>query len=397
MQLAFEAIPFGYGPASEVVAIARAVRSRLGDDCRLVAIGDETSYRLFASTAVFDEYVRFRYDEADLGPEVEAVLASSDAVVSGHSPLFLDAIQGLSADCFVVNTLDWMATLDDETLTAPDRSHAYYAPHFPGVGPEPAAESGRGPNEHVVNPIRNNDALAAVADAHDGCEDGFALVNFGGMDSPLGSNDALAIAMATEIAAAAESSDREWRLRFSGGGTTMERIDRRLADVDVSTDVVTSTRSHEAFLGDLARCELFVTAPGMNSTYEALFFETATMFVLPMNYSQHLQLRAFSEFLCGYDRIHTDEIEPFEPLSPELSEREGVAACLEQGRAFGKDSSARKAFRTQIEACFDREHRSGITVKRDAAGAPTIRFDGAERIASDVVASLRECARGRAS
>ena len=390
MQLAFEAIPFGYGPASEVVAIARAVRSRVGDECRLVAIGDETSYRLFASTAVFDECVRFRYDEADLGPEVTAVLASSDAVVSGHSPLFLDAIQSLSVNCFVVNTLDWMATLDDETLTAPDRSHTYYAPHFPGVGPEPAAESRRGPNEHVVNPIRNNDALAAVADAHDGREEGFALINFGGMDSPLGSNDALAIAMATEIAAAAESSDREWRLRFSGGGATMERIDRQLADVDVPTDVVTTTRSHEAFLGDLARCEVLLTAPGMNITYEALFFEAATMFVLPMNYSQHLQLRAFSEFLCGYDRIRTDEIDPFEPLSPALPEREGVAACLEQGRAFSEDPSARRSFRTQVEAFFDREHRFGTAVERDAAGAPAIRFDGAERIASDVVASLGE-------
>lgn len=382
MQIAFEAIPFGYGPASEIVAIAREIRARCAKDPRLVAVGDLTSYRIFASGSLFDEVYRFDYDTSTLSPEIESVLESSDAVISGHSPKFLDAVDEASLSCFVVNTLDWMQTIDEETLT--EDAHRYYVPWFPGAD-QTASEN----ETFRIDPIRNNHTLADVAKTHNEPEEGFVCVNFGGMESPLGSNDELAVATATEIVAAAESTDQTWRLQFNGGGKAMQRIDREIESDDVELEMITETRPHERFLADIAQCEVLFTVPGLNITYEALYYRAPMMFLLPMNYSQHLQLRCFPTFLSGFEHIDMNDIDPFDPLPPDLPETEGVELSLKQGQRFSGDRGARDSFREQISSYLRLENRDGLEVRQDLGGEPRIEFNGAEQIASDVLAHAR--------
>lgn len=390
MQIAFEAVPFGYGPASEIVAVAKEISTRLDAEARMIAIGDKTSYRIFESTSVFDDCLRFRYDEGTVPAPTAAELQDADAVMSGHSPTFLAAIEEFDVDVYVINTLDWMNTFDEDVLTDPDIHEVYYAPRLPGT-----TQGQRGPgaaNEAdafvVVNPIRDNQLLSKTEATTANTEDDFMLVNFGGMDSPLGSNDDLALVMASEIATAAESASREWRICLNGGGEVMNAVERQVTSRDIDCETPLETRTKEAFLRDLYQCAALLTVPGLNTTYEALYFGSETMFLLPMNYSQHLQLQQFPEFLTGYEQIRLDQIDPVEPLPPDLPERVGVERCRSQGAVFREDQMARRSFRTQVSTLLEQvsHRRNRIRV----ADGTDLRFDGAEQIASGVVSAVQD-------
>lgn len=395
MQIVFEAIPYGYGPASEIVAVAGELQSQIGKDCRMIAIGDKTSYRIFTSTSIFDECMRFQYDTSGVTPSIAEVLQTSDAVVSCHSPLFLDAVQEYDVSCFIVNPLDWIDLLFEKRETwgsLPDWCDAYYIPKIPGIysSTVPMVDQIRNKDGFViVNPIRNNHVLRNVRDINIEEEEEFILVNFGGMDSLLGENEELAFAMASDIAAVAESSSKEWRLLFSGGGHTMGRIERELQAADTDIKVITETRSHKAFLRDLARCDILLSVPGLNLSYEAIFFEKETMFLLPMKYSQELQLQLYPEFLQGYEKVNKRNIEPFEQLSANISESEGEELCRAQGREFSEDQEARESFQSQISEYLHRDKRKPIQVLEDSDGVALISFDGATEIASSIGTFLR--------
>lgn len=384
-EVVFEAIPFCYGPASEAIAVANELEERLGEsNGRIYGVGADTSYDLFSSCDVFDECLTFRYSEPDVRGKVDEVLSTADLVVSSNSPTFVEAAAPYDVDCFVVNTLHWIDAIDEE-FSSNDSYERYYVPRYPTrEGGEDG--SARRPDADVevreTNAIRNNHQLSTIAEQYDERE-GFFLVNFGGMDSPLGGNTALAVALAEEIATVAENSDRCRRVLFNGGGEPIQAVAEALGDTGPEIAVQTEPRPPEAFLGDLRRCELLFTNPGLNIPYEALFFEKQVMFLPPMNYSQHLQLERLADFTEGAERMPMDDFEGYETLAPGLPEADAVERCFSQGERFREDDGARRTFRDAVRSFVDGD-RTRIRPSAADDGAPVLAFDGAAEIASDV-------------
>lgn len=384
----FEAIPFCFGPASEAASIAAELEHWMGEDAlRLYGIGDGTTYDIFDSDDTFEECLEFDYSAPDPRPAVNDVLSESDLVLSSNSPTFVATVAPYEVDCFVVDNLHWMDDTVGDDIAANGLADRYYMPAFPGIETVVGKQSIRsapGTEPVMTDAIRNNRKLAAARSGNER-EEGFILVNFGGIDTPLGANEELAVAMAEEIAAVTKGSDRCEYVLLNGGGSAIRKIADVLDGEATEIDVVTETRPPEQFLRDLAESEAILTVPGINIMYESLYFRKKTMVLLPVTYGHQLLKYNFEEILTGFVDISYDDFNGYETVPPNLLEEEGVNRIFAQGEAFGADPQARRIFRDAVKEFVHDEAHGAVRMRTDSDGEPLLEFDGAAQIASDMV------------
>ena len=94
---------------------------------------------------------------------------------------------------------------------------------------------------------------------------------------------------------------------------------------------------------------LLLTVPGMSIVYERMLAEAPTVFLLPLNYSQHLQVQKYRHMLAHMSEIAWRDIGPFSELATGLEEHEGVRLAQSLGTSLTSDKPARRRFREALK------------------------------------------------
>ena len=259
------AYPFGYGPASKLIVLARALRDR---GWELVFLGTGIAYELAARSDVFAQVIEAEPAE----PETRGWLDAATALLSVMDRNFAAVACASGRPYCVVDSLLWMRDRVPDVFLSARR---YWVQDFPGVR---IRLSEIQPTPTVVGPIG-----PTMSRAKPGPNAGLVL-NLGGMESPNGdAEDAMTYAdfvvdglLRSELLA-----------RFCGRGTVLggRGIIDHLTRRHGRTGLQFASLSHDEGLGRLAGAAMVLTAPGLTATLECFQLAVPTFFLPPQYYS----------------------------------------------------------------------------------------------------------------
>jgi len=331
--VAIGVVPFCYGPTAIAVAIGRQLKQVR--HCELTAVAENPSLDLLAwEKSIFQGIV----PRTDLTKAMEE-LALVDCAISVCDFEFAEAFRQRFPDkpLVFIDPLFWMW----ESLPAIiDKCTLYLVLQFPGV------------DEVVKNAARENlTAIPQIAEgktrqrSHQTTSERI-LFNLGGMESPCGSNLALAKIMCEELLAVAQEIDDITSVDIRTSEYLAKELQRQL---HVGPKVTVASASLDIFKREIADCDLLLTVPGMSIVYESMLAEAPTVFLLPLNYSQHLQVQKYRHMFAHMSEIAWRDIGPFSELATGLEEHEGVRLAQSLGTSLTSDKLARRRFREALK------------------------------------------------
>jgi UDP:flavonoid glycosyltransferase YjiC (YdhE family) len=260
------AYPFGYGPASKLIVLARALRDRGWEP---VFLGTGIAREFAARSDVFAQVVTAE----PYGPETRGWLNVATALLSVMDRDFAAIACESGRPYFVVDSLLWMRDRVPDVFVSARR---YWVQDFPGVRTRVAEIH---PMPTVVGPI-----VAAISRAEPGANAGLVL-NLGGMESPNGDAGG-AMRYADFVLNGLLRS--ELLARFAGRATVLggRRIIDYLTRRHGRTGLEFASLSHDESLGRLAEAAVVLTTPGLTATLECFRLAVPTFFLPPQSYSQ---------------------------------------------------------------------------------------------------------------
>lgn len=340
-KIVIQSVPFCYGPTSIAIAIGRLLKNE--PDCAITALGKNPSLELLnAERDMFSHVI-----DMDVAEGVLSALSSADLIITVCD---FDFAKMCKADfsekpLVFIDPLLWMW----ESL--PDiigRCDLYLALEFPGV----SETVYRACSESILM-IPQVAEFTAIRD-QDKVQRGRVLVNLGGMLSPLGANFSLALAMCEEIINVFEENKSLVAVDIRTSHAMAIKLQEMLPKV---SNVNIASLSIRAFQSELAKCEILLTVPGMSIVYESFIAQVPSAFILPLNYSQHLQISQYRKIFPTLSEIRWNIFDSFYELPSGMEEPEGVRLAREMGEAFSIDASERAKFRKLLEGLLDNKNK----------------------------------------
>lgn len=363
--LLFAALPFGYGPAAKVLALAAALRRR----------GIAVS---FAGSGIALELVARQPDDFAALVDVAAGAERASALVAGAAAVVSVMDRDLAAlacargtPLFVVDSLLW---LRDAVPPALRGARRYWAQRFgdqplpPGLAAVPLQPVGP-----IVTPRRRRRTAGAGL-----------LVNLGGADSLLDPDGTLPYAELVLRHLLASDLGRAFagRIAVTGGRGAIDRIRRGFAGAGLRA----ASLAHDDAVRAFAAAELVLTAPGLTATLECFQLGVPTLFLPPQSYSQWCILRTLRAAGLAPHAFHWEDLWPGPPIAtgmPEAVRNPLVRAAL---AALCADARAGEALEAALSAAAGGD--------RGALAAAQRRFferlgeNGVEQIARALAAEL---------
>ena len=260
------AYPFGYGPASKLIVLARALRARGWEP---VFLGTGIARELAARSDVFAQVVTAEPGD----PQTRSWLDAATALLSVMDRDFAAIACESGRPYFVVDSLFWMRDRVPDVFLSARR---YWVQDFPGVRTRLAEIQ---PTPTVVGPI-----VPPMSRAKSGPNAGLVL-NLGGMESPTGDVGG-AICYADFVVDGLLRSGLlarfAGRTAVLGGRGIVDHLTRHHGRPGLEF----VSLSHDEGLGRLAGAAVVLTAPGLTATLECFQLAVPTFFLPPQNYSQ---------------------------------------------------------------------------------------------------------------
>lgn len=338
-RIIIQSVPFCYGPTSIAIALGREFKKEVA--CEIIALGLEPSLeQLNAEKDIFSTVVNMH-----AAVDMLAVLTSADLIISVCDFDFAKECKTnhKKIPLAFVDPLLWMWETLPEAIEICD---LYFALEFPGVS-------------EVIARVCNDSVMAVPQVAEfttrrdvNQVQEGKVVVNLGGMLSPFGSNKVLAQAMCEElIHLSSQNENITIDIRTSCAmAESLRDVLPKISNVSIAS------RSIRAFQAEMARCEVLLTVPGMSIVYESMIAQIPTGFLLPLNYSQHLQIGRYRNIFPELSEISWNELKPFYELPHGLEESQGVNFAQKMGTDFSKNTFARAKFQRSLKTLLNNKH-----------------------------------------
>lgn len=294
------AYPFGYGPASKLIVLARALRDRGWEP---VFLGTGIARELATRSDVFAQVVTVKPDD----PETRRRLNGAAALLSVMDRDFAAIACESGRPYCVVDSLLWMRDhVPDVFLSA----RRYWVQDFPGVRARVAEIQ---PTPTVVGPI-----VPAMSRAEPGPNAGLVM-NLGGMESPSGdAGGAMRYAdfVVDGLVRSGVMARFAGRTAVLGGRGIVDHLTRRHGRPGLEF----ASLSHDEGLGRLAGAAVVLTAPGLTATLECFQLAVPTFFLPPQNYSQWWSLHVLRQNGLAPGSFHWQDRLPESPIVERMPE-----------------------------------------------------------------------------
>jgi hydroxymethylcytosylglucuronate/cytosylglucuronate synthase len=308
-------VDFGWGSAGKLHAVLDALASQSSDRPRLVGLGTRLGRPLLADLPVETWYDRWPDDPRGLRALLHAHGVTAGLVVL--EPAVAESLEEAGCPTVFVDSLPYLWTDRDPVPTGFTR----YCAQLCGSLPRPS-----------WGPLRSISRLSWVKALVDGggrhrpAERGLALLNLGGLHSPLnvGGTDAYLHAVLGPAL----------RALAAAGFTNVEVCGNVPASDTVRTPpggsgmtVHARPRPNHEFLALLDRAELLVTSPGLTTLLEAAAREVPTVLLPPQNVSQILNADQFAAYMAPECRVRWPD-GVLDPAAVEAARPDGEEAAL---------------------------------------------------------------------
>ncbi|MBU7315051.1 hypothetical protein [Paenibacillus oleatilyticus] len=375
MKILLNAVPFGYGPVSKILTVAKKLKA---GGAELTFCGSGIAYDFMRREQVCDT-VHLNLYEEEGARQLAGLSASFDYALTAMEPLFVKHLPAGVRRGYI-DSLFWMWDTGhfDEFPELFQTDHYFVQNTF-------IAEQ-RSNNLPIRNPV----VVGGIIDipARQPEVKRRAVVHFGGIENIF--NDSRQIRYPYRMMELLEQAS--WETfdevivvcgeRFAG---ELRQRGYRFADRIVSLP-------HDEFMRLLADSALLITTPGLTTLLEAYAMGIETVFLPPQNYSQHLILNYLLELSYPVELLNWSLFDPSFRLDPDMPEKEAVMAVQSGMEAFFDDDVQTKMF---LQLLHSQIHDAGIHRQIGQFQREFIHqtgTDGADRIAATVLGVRDEAA-----
>ncbi len=367
-----DAVPFGFGPASKLVAILERLE---GHPIRIVSLAAGTSADLLTEVGV--ETVAVDVEDAQALKGQRSLFERADLFLNVMNPTSLAYAQSYGCPTVSVDSLFWMWAEVDEGSR---RSDAYFVQNFPGVSQRLTELAGEIDNGVLTGPIIQRARRRNRGSDYDGTQ---VLVHLGGLESAFvrfGQNLRYPFLIARALERALDNHPYD-RVLVAGNA----RLQTALADCQIPRlEVALLPRT--SFLEELARSEFVITSPGLTTTYECFAHGVPVFFLPPQNFSQVHILRTLRSLRVAPLSVSWSDFELGIDVPPRIDETEGVRRVLALIERADDDAKVVNVLSNGISAALELE--TSAMVERQRAFIGELGGDGAETVATQVLEML---------
>jgi len=359
-----DAVPFCFGPISKMISVANHLNSKKAN---ISLLASTTSKELGEKSGLFNIINCNSESKEDLEKE-NAAFKKADVFVTVMNPVSAEFAQKQGIPVIYIDSLYWMWKDIPENLYYVDK---YFIQNFEGVQ-ENIRRIGKPENAQIVGPIID-DSIEVQEQKED-----YLIVNFGGMESSLiqiGKNSNYPFVIGELVQKAV--SERKENAFFCGYNKILKKMGEK------STRISFGGKGHKEFLKMLNNSKLLLTTPGLTTAFEAFHYKTPTAFMLPENYSQFLNLRAFRKNEIADLSVHWDDFYKNAGILENEDEKKGVEKVLECIKNFEYDAQAKSEFKETIHKILD--SNAGKLQRKQEQYLKTLGNNSAETIAKSII------------
>lgn len=353
----FLAEPFGFGPISSSIAVARQIK-RLAPGTECVFAGRGTSHQLATKSNTFDEthFVADGLSDVALGTFNNKMNSGNTVVIANTYPDGVAYAKRQQCPCVFIDTLFWMwnelpVDLSDvETYCIEDFHCADLS----------IDRFGYSDKFRLFPPLIDVDVDPRAV------EHPFVLVSLGGTESDLYGFPAFYYKLIDAIAN--DKNLQQFTVLVCGGGSKFNA--REFKRYEHPRLTITCLGPHE-YISYLRAADVVFSSPGLHGFYENYFLEKNVMFLPPINYSQYLQLKFIKSNFTNVVGLNLEDIGIPHVLRENMPEMERINEVKRANRLLVEESVMTQflyAFRTfyaggvrtswadEIRKCERRDH-----------------------------------------
>ncbi len=272
------AAPFSYGPTGKALSLA----SHLKDDYDIEFAGYDTSWELIAldSMSVSKKSQPIRLDILD-----DKTLLNYSLIISCSDLSLALRAKSLDIKSVMFDSVFWWRSPKLEDISLID---AYIVQDFLGVERAIDALQNKPSNLHKVGAVfRKNISQLEKASGRTKR----IVINYGGIESPYIQvpKDSKYPFIMTDILSSLFTTKSDFEFVVTGKNHIMKALADEYQNY---CNVRFETLEHNAFLSCLAKSDLVITTPGIETFYETTYFGKSSVLLLPHNSTQYLQLLA---------------------------------------------------------------------------------------------------------
>lgn len=308
------AAPFSYGPTGKALSLA----SHLKDYYDIDFAGYDTSWELIAldSMSVSKKSQPILLDSLD-----DKTLLNYSLIISCSDLSLALRAKSLDIKSVMFDSVFWWRSPKVEDISSID---AYIVQDFLGVDQAIDALGNKPSNLHKVGAVfRKN--ISQIEKASGRTKR--ILINYGGIESPyiqVPRNSKYPFIM-TDILSPLFTTKSDFEFVVTGKHHVM----MALADeYQNHCNIRFETLEHNAFLSCIAKSDLVITTPGIETFYETVFFGKSSVLLLPHNSTQYLQLIALINAGIESPVCHYNYYREFCKYKRHCNESEEVKAVI---------------------------------------------------------------------
>jgi hydroxymethylcytosylglucuronate/cytosylglucuronate synthase len=369
MKLLCDAVAFGFGPISKLLAIC----SYLPSSWSVTLLATGTSATLAAESG-FRNIVECDTEDMAALRDKRQLFLNADLFLNVMNPVSAAYAHELGLPMVTVDSLFWMWDAVPNYLLTASR---YFIQNFPGVEKQMARF--RPVNARIVGPIIDTRYRTAGRD-----RENQLLINVGGLRSKLvpPCNNFVYLRLVGQALTSALADHTFARVVITGDSQSLETS---LAYWNIPRSKIVML-SHSEFLTTLANSRVVMTSPGLTASYEAFVYQTPTVFLPPQNLSQFLILDVFRAHGAAPRSIHWRDYCDAD-VHADLSEREGVQRVVTCIQEVDSSASLRDQLRRDIESLHSPTALVDAMVGQTAF-LSSLGTNGAEGVVTELVNSF---------
>lgn len=270
------AAPFSYGPTGKALSLA----SHLKDLYQIELAGFNTSYDLMR---LDKDIPLINFEFRDSEQSADQTILNYDLIISCSDLKLASRATQLGVKSIVLDSLFWWQTPSPDEILSTD---AYVVQDFIGVREAISALPKKCPNIHKVGAVLGKD-IDSLKERRD--REKHILINYGGLESPFVKfpRDSNYPFILTEVLAPLFREASNFRFTVTGNSKAMNSLAKDYSD---SKNVEFKTLQHDDFVDCLAKSQLVITSPGIETFYETIYLATPSVLLLPNNSTQYWQL-----------------------------------------------------------------------------------------------------------
>ncbi|MDJ1473222.1 hypothetical protein [Xanthocytophaga flava] len=318
----FLAEPFGFGPISSSIAIARQLKI-LDPQKKIIFMGSGTSHQLAVKSNIFDEnYFVEDMSESSFIECNSEVNSTNCLIIANTYPKAVLIAKQAEFKCVFIDTLFWM--WNQLPIKALDVMK-YFIEEFHCTDVK-LDRFGFSDIFMLVPPLIDVDVPPHIV------KHPFLLVSLGGIDSSLYDFPVFYQKLIEYISK--EKKLKQYNILICGGGNKFR--ENEFKKYENSQLIITCLGPHE-YMSKLRVADIVLSSAGLHGFYENYFLKKNVMFLPPQSYSQYLQLKYILNNFSKVIGANFENLEMSHSLRENMPELERINEVKRTNKFLIKD------------------------------------------------------------